>query len=436
MAARGADCGGGANHYKHGRRLFRLLNAILRGMRHSFSGFVIGVVLLGLLASPVVTWGKTVEELRAELNAKRTELKNAEERISQFRQDIQLKKKEARTLESQIEIMEDTIGQLELTLDKTRAQVEQTAAEIDEVAAEIATTEEELAAQKALLAEYIRGLYALDQQTTVTIFLKYQTFSEVLNEAATFDELHNRAQQTYQSIQALRNELIEKRRDLEDYQATLEALRRRQEQQQAALQSQRDAKERILELTKAQEAKFKDLLAEAQATHKAAESEIGKIDAAIREELRKQGFGNLPSVGTFEWPVNPIFGVSCEFHCTDYPYAYLIGPHAGTDIPVPPGTPIRAPADGYLARLHDSGGRGYSYILMLFGDNLSVVFGHVSGFGDVAEGQLVTQGTVIGYTGGAPGTRGAGLSTGPHLHFEVRKNNVPVNARHYLKAEP
>ncbi|MEX2054729.1 MAG: M23 family metallopeptidase, partial [Candidatus Andersenbacteria bacterium] len=64
-------------------------------------------------------------------------------------------------------------------------------------------------------------------------------------------------------------------------------------------------------------------------------------------------------------------------------------------------------------------------------DNISTVYGHVSGFA-VNEGQVVTRGTTIGYTGGAPGTRGAGLSSGPHLHFEVRVNNAHVNPRKYL----
>lgn len=376
--------------------------------------------------------GKTIEELRAELRAKKGQLESLEKRINEFKGNVQLKKKEARTLEGQISIIEDNIQELELSIDKTVAEIDKTGTEIEEVSAEITEREQEMARQKTILAEYIRQLYNVEQQSSVTVFLKYQTFSDMVTEASTFEELQSRGQETLDRIQALHKELTEKRRDLTDFKETLEALRRQQEQQQKTLAIQQQSKQRILDLTHAQEREFTALLQQSQQAHKQAEAEISQLDRLIREELEKQGFGKLPSVGTFNWPIAAIFGVSCEFHCDNYPYAYLIGPHSGIDIPTYVGTPIKAAADGYVARLHEATGPGYSYILLLHGENVSTVYGHVSGFGDIREGQVVTRGTVIGYTGGAPGSGGAGLSSGPHLHFEVRKNNVAINPRQYL----
>lgn len=393
---------------------------------------IFSVVLLMLAFTSSAAGAKTIEELRQELNQRKASLKEAEEEIAQFKERIQRKKQEARTLQSQIVLMDDTIEELELTLRRTRAEINETDAEVETVGQEITEREEEITKQKVLLANYIRELHAVDQQSTVTVLLKYTTFSEVMNEAATFEELHDRAQHTLSTVQRLHEELTAKQRDLQDFQETLEALRKRQEGQQDTLAVQRDSKSRILQLTNTQEQQYQALLKQSQQTHQQAQAEISALDVAIREELKKQGIGELPRVGTMDWPIDAVFGVSCEFHCSGYPYAYLIGAHTGTDIPANIGTPIRAPADGYVARLHDSGGPGYSYIMLIHGENISTVFGHVSGFA-VSEGQLVTRGTVIGYTGGAPGSRGAGLSSGPHLHFEVRKNNVAVNARGYLR---
>lgn len=376
---------------------------------------------------------KTIEELRAELDSKRSSLKATENRIQEFKEQVQAKKQEARTLEDQINLIEDSIGELELDLVRTVQEIEKTDLEIQSVEKEIAIKEQEISQQKALLAEYIRSIHTLDQQSGVTVFLKYNTFSEALNETSVLAELQSRGQEALVTIQGLHEELVTKERELEDYKQSLQGLYERQQGQQEILDNQRQSKARILDLTNEQESQYQSLLKEAQAAHQESQAAIKELDARIREELRNQGVGALPSVGTMSWPIKPIYGVSCEFQCAGYPYAYLIGPHSAIDIPSHVGTPITAPADGYVARTHDAKGPGYSYILVIHGDNVSTVYGHVSGFA-VNEGQLVTRGTVLGYTGGAPGTRGAGLSTGPHLHFEVRKNNIPVNPRGYLGA--
>ena len=85
-----------------------------------------------------------------------------------------------------------------------------------------------------------------------------------------------------------------------------------------------------------------------------------------------------------------------------------------------------------MAKVVDGGAKGLSYIIINHDNGLSTVYLHLSGFA-VSTGAYVIEGQTIGYTGGTPGTPGAGwLTTGPHLHLEVWFNGQPTNPLAYL----
>lgn len=92
--------------------------------------------------------------------------------------------------------------------------------------------------------------------------------------------------------------------------------------------------------------------------------------------------------------------------------------HFGTDFAVAQGTPVPASIAGTVVRAGDDG-RGAWCIDILSPSGLLVRGGHFSRM-DVRVGQQVDPGTIIGLSGGMPRTPGAGLSTGPHYHWELR----------------
>ena len=92
----------------------------------------------------------------------------------------------------------------------------------------------------------------------------------------------------------------------------------------------------------------------------------------------------------------------------------------------PTGTPIRAAADGIVGRADWYSGYGL-YVALEHGGNIETRYGHMSRL-NVAAGQMVHKGDVIGYVGST------GRSTGPHLHYEVRIAGEAVNPVPYLQA--
>jgi murein DD-endopeptidase MepM/ murein hydrolase activator NlpD len=99
--------------------------------------------------------------------------------------------------------------------------------------------------------------------------------------------------------------------------------------------------------------------------------------------------------------------------------------HTGVDIAAIVGQPVVAPADGVVQFADFMGGYGRAIVLE-HGHGINTRYGHLSGFA-VAPGQHVHRGEVIGYVGLS------GRSTGPHLHYEVRINDTPVNPYKYLR---
>ena len=99
--------------------------------------------------------------------------------------------------------------------------------------------------------------------------------------------------------------------------------------------------------------------------------------------------------------------------------------HSGVDISSHYGHQVIAPADGVVTFVDFLGGYGKA-IMLDHGHGISTRYGHLSGFA-ATPGQHVHRGDVIGYVGAS------GRSTGPHLHYEVRINDTPVNPYKYLR---
>lgn len=135
------------------------------------------------------------------------------------------------------------------------------------------------------------------------------------------------------------------------------------------------------------------------------------------------------TVVSLQWPLEPTLGLSAHFDDPSYEARFGF-PHHAIDIPVLQGSPVRAAGDGVVQEVSDHG-LGFNSITIKHAGGVATLYGHISKF-LVKEGQKVKAGDVIGLSGGRPGTAGAGLSTGPHLHFAVFKSGVAVDPLSFL----
>lgn len=98
--------------------------------------------------------------------------------------------------------------------------------------------------------------------------------------------------------------------------------------------------------------------------------------------------------------------------------------HSGQDIRAPRGTPVYAAANGFVTHAGTQNGYG-NVVVVEHGNGLTTRYAHLSEI-DATLGQEIKRGDLVGLVGST------GRSTGPHLHYEVRVNDVPVNPAHYL----
>jgi len=121
----------------------------------------------------------------------------------------------------------------------------------------------------------------------------------------------------------------------------------------------------------------------------------------------------------------PINGarLSSPFGMRKHPILGFNKLHTGTDFAAPMGTPVMASGSGKVIRARWCGGGG-NCIKIRHNSIYETVYAHLQGFArGINEGKMVTQGQTIGYVGST------GMSTGPHLHYEVHVNKKKVNSR-------
>jgi len=126
-------------------------------------------------------------------------------------------------------------------------------------------------------------------------------------------------------------------------------------------------------------------------------------------------------------PIKNMYNVTSGFGMRIHPILKTYRKHTGVDITAPRGTPVYATADGVISRQQAASGYGTN-VLIDHGYSYQTLYGHLSKK-VVKAGQKVKRGELIGYVGNT------GMSLGPHLHYEVWKNGIPVNPVQFFTSD-
>ncbi len=369
-----------------------------------------------------------------------SELDEVSEQIAALNDDLSTARRTHTDLAVSLNETEARMASLRSRLDAANHEVEAAEAELDALRAEMAGLEQTI---DQILANLVRAaadrtsMIGRLEREAVEMYMAAASGSSLLvvmtpsaEEAAiAITYLDDSVEESNALVRDLEALEAQEQRDLERLEsqrlsleeATLLADRRRSE-----LEDQYGAVAAIAEQVEIERSRQRGLLAQVDAEIELFESELAGLE---REEERlealltaeQSGGGSAP--GRLAWPVQG--RISSLYGYRTHPVTGARRLHSGLDIAAPSGTPLITAASGRVVLADWFGGYGLTVIID-HGGGLATLYAHQSRLA-VSAGAAVDRGELIGYVGST------GLSTGPHVHFEVRSGGTAEDPMPWLR---
>ncbi len=377
------------------------------------------------------TTQQEIESLNQEIATRKDKIKQLEETIDTYKKTIAQKQTEGISLKNQISILDNQISQVETNINLTKEKIKETELEIEALTLSINEKTSIMEKQKKIVGKMVQHIHAEDQKDYLEIMLTYNNFADFYNELKQLENIYVDLGRSVKILRETKEDLDKKRTQVDGKRQVYQKLKIDLEDKKDQLNERVNFKEKLLTDTKLSERKYYTLLSSLKQQYQVIEGEVRTFEERVRKKLEAEDKIKASGNVLMSWPV-PSHVINATFHDPDYPFRRVFE-HSGIDIKAAQGTPVRAAAAGYIGRARRcSSASCYSYILIIHTGNLSTVYGHLSNV-VVVDDAFVNRGDIIGYSGGTPGTVGAGpFVTGPHLHFEVRANGIPVDPLPYL----
>ncbi len=345
-------------------------------------------------------------QLQAKLAKVQKQIRQARAEIRQIRKRERAVTADLLATEQQLDTTQKRLRQVRARLNTVRTQQRRTAARLQEL-------ENRLRQRQQLLARRVRVAYQQGNASTVRVLLGSRDVHDLISRSYVLGRIARADSRLVLAIRQDREEVARAKAQLDKQAQEIARLEAELAQQTHLLQQQTTVKREILQDI----ARDRQLKEQALDEWEEESRQIAAMLRAMEQTPRGQARLAKPFRGGFIRPVNgPIVsGFGMRYH----PILKVNRMHNGVDIAAPHGTPIKAAADGEV--IFAGYRRGYGNTLIIdHGGGVATLYAHCSALA-VGEGTMVRQGQVIGYVGAT------GLATGPHLHFEVRRNGEPVN---------
>ncbi len=366
-----------------------------------------------------------------EIDEKKDSLKEAEQQQKSVESQIEKKQLEESEIIEKIEALEVDILETEEEISRLENQIGETVADIEQTQEDLDEAKETIGEKNDTLESRLDTMYRRGNIGYIEVLLGSGDFTELLTNIDMIRMIANQDVELIEELEEQRDLIASEKKKLEIQQAQLVTYQEDAKNEKEKLQVSRGTQVTLRREVQSTINEMETELSQMEQESKGLEQEIKKLQEAERKRLeaerRKQEAEKIK-----EQPSNPSGWPVPGYTRISSPYGYRTHPvlggtrfHSGIDIPGPTGTRVAAAASGTVIMSQYSGSYG-NVVIVDHGAGISTLYAHNSKL-LVSTGQQVKAGQTIASVGST------GRSTGPHVHFEVRKNGSATNPMNWLR---
>lgn len=373
-----------------------------------YNRYVSALLAVSLLLSP--TYLSTADDLDNELQDVQGQIDESRSTQASWQAIITDITEKLKAIQAELDEATRKLQAIKKEQDQVNLQIKQLQEEIQKA-------EVQLRARQAILNKRVRVIYMHGQLSYIEVILGANSFSDFANRLELLKRIIRSDFNLIQEIQQRKAAIEAKKVEIEKEKARLDELASEAQKVQDEVKAKKAEQQRVLAHARTQQDAAKQMEADLIARS-------NEIRQMIQSRMQQNSGSDqiVHGNGTFIWPCNG--PITSPFGYRTHPIFGTTIYHSGIDIGVDYNTPIHAADGGTVILAGWCGGYGNAVIID-HGNGLQTLYGHNTSVA-VSEGQTVLQGQVIAYSGST------GYSTGPHCHFEVRRNGEAVDPMGYL----
>lgn len=347
-------------------------------------------------------------------NADQNELNGIQDRISEVKDLLTQGKQKEKSLSEQISDLDKKIDAAENEIRSLQNEIQNTQKDIDETVLQLEDTQTDIDNKNDVLNSRLRVMYKNGEVGVMEVLLGSADFKEFMNN---MDMIERICEQDVDLLKYLK----EKYEEINIQKKELEQLRYNLHQQRANVESKQDQ----LEVSRGEVAQLRSQVAKNNNALEGQIDELNQYAAELAEKIRKAQSNEAYVGGIFTWPSPGYKRITSYFGYRIHPILKTKKLHTGIDIGVPSNSSVVAANDGTVIHSNWLGGYGKA-VMIDHGGSIVTLYAHNNEL-LVSVGDKVKKGQTIAKSGST------GMSTGPHVHFEVRKDGTYVDPLPYFE---